>query len=417
MALGKLLTRPRPQRDGDLARAAGAGFQVIIDGHPVNWPMSLYRGGMSLPGAWRAALMISDTLGSIPWDAYVEDDDAMPVEKITPRPLLLEQPAPPDNAMTTFSSLALDLIWHGNAVGIWADRDRDRIPTAVLPIPAEQMGARRVGREAISALPVGAIEYQTAGFSFGVDEIMHIKGPCPPSEVRGFGVLEAHLTGRSGVSASTLDLARELQRQAQSVSEHGVPTGVLQSKNPEASAESLQEAKAEWLRSQASRTIAALNASVEFEPIAWNPTELQLIEARKMSLLEQALVFGVQPSFLGVETSNRTYRNDNAEDVKFARWGLRGHIGRFEATLSAAMPRGVCVRANLDAVTMADMLTRFQAFEIGARARVLLPNEARAMDGRRPIPGGDEFPELTLATPMNESEEDDNDDDSGQEDG
>lgn len=390
MGLGKLLTRNRVP--GEHVRQAGELFQMIIDGSPQNYPTTLFRGGMSLPGAWRASLKISDAIGSVPWDLWREID-GKPVERL-PRPILLEQPAPPDERMTTFSSWGLDLQWHGNAIGVWAARDDDGEPTAVLPVPAEQVGVRRIGWEAMSGLPTGAIKYQIAGMEFDPWEILHIKGPCRPSDVRGFGVLEAHLSGLTGKYAGTLDLAKELQQQAQSIGQHGVPTGYLKSDNPDLTQPEADAAKAKWLEGQAGgRTIAMLNATTSFQPLAWNPTELQLLEARKMSLLEQALVFGVQPSDLGVETSNRTYRNDNAEDVKFTKWGLRGHIGRFQAALSAAYPRGLAVVADLDDYTLPDPLTRAQAAQIRIQSKQTTQNEERALEGRPAVEGGDEFAE------------------------
>ncbi len=385
MGLGRLL-KPRTQ-----TRSAGAGFQVIIDGQPINYPMSLYRGGLALPGAWRASLMISDALGSVPWDAWTQDDDDRWV-KVKPRPILLEQPNPAEERMNTFSSWGLDVVWNGNGIGLWADRDPDGTPTAVLPIPAEYVGVRRVGWEAMSMLPVGSLEYQIAGKSYAPWEVFHIKGPSRPSDVRGIGVLEAHLTGMNGQYGGTLDLARELQRQAQSISQHGVPSGTLKSDNPDLTEPEATDLKLKWLEAQRDRTVAVLNATTTFEPLAWNPDELQLVEARKMSLLETALVFGVQPSALGVETSNRTYRNDNAEDVKFTKWGLRGHIARFEAALSRALPPGMCAKPDLDEYTRPDPLARAQTAEIRIRSRTLTPNEDRAAEGLPPLEGGDDFP-------------------------
>lgn len=390
MGFGKLLTRAqRPAAEH--VRQAGDVFQMIIDGTPQTFPTTLFRGGLSLPGAWRATLKISDAIGSVPWHLWREDGDGKPVEKL-PRPLLLEQPAPPDERMTTFSSWGMDLVWHGNAIGVWAARDANGIPTAVLPIPADQVGVRRIGWEAMSALPVGAIEYQIAGQKFAPWEILHIKGPCRPSDVRGFGVLEAHLSGLTGENAGTLDLAKALQIQAQSVSQHGVPTGYLKSDNPDLLQTEADDLKAKWLAAQANaRTIAVLNATTSFTPLAWKPDEMQLLEARKMSLLEQALVFGVQPSDLGVETSNRTYRNDNAEDVKFVKWGLRGHISRFQSALSAAFPAGQCVIADLDDYTLPDPLERAQAAQIRLQSKQTTQNEERSLEGRPPVEGGDEF--------------------------
>jgi HK97 family phage portal protein len=415
MALGRLLTR-RGRRDQH-ERAAGAGFQVVIDGQPVNHPMSLYRGGMGIPGAWRSSLIIADLLGSVPWDAWREVD-GLPAEKVMPRPMLLEQPSVEDERMTTFSSWGLDLVWHGNAVGIWAARDGDGVPQAVVPVPAEYVGVRRVGWEYQARLPIGPIKYQIGGREFDPWEILHIKGPCPPGEVRGFGVLEAHLTGLSSpADAGTLDLARELQRQAQSISQHGVPSGYLKTENPDTTPEQLKENKRVWLESQRDRTIAALNAAVEFEAIAWNPTDMQLLEARKMSLLEQALVFGLPPSFLGVETSNRTYRNDNAEDVKLVKWTMRGHLGRFEAALSRALPPGEKAMANVDDVVRADMLTRYQAHALALGKKPWrTTNEVRRAEGEPPLPGGDELPEPTEPTEPEEPTDDRQEDDREQDD-
>lgn len=395
MGFGKLLTRPGKLADlaeaAEHNRAAGAAFQVIIDGHPINDPGSIYSGGMSLPGAWRAVLMISDALGSVPWDLWREDRGER-VEKVTPRPVLLEQPHPENDRMTTFSSWAMDLVWHGNAFGLIADRDSDGAVTAVLPIPAAQVGVRRIGWEAKSVLPTGPVEYQVGSRIFAPWEVVHIKGPCEPSEVRGFGVLEAHLSGVTGSGGGALDLARELQRQAQAIGQNGVPTGTLKSDNPDLTATEAELLKAKWLAAQRDRTIAVLNATTSFEALAWNPDELQLVEARKLSLLEQALIFGVQPSALAVEMSNRTYRNDNAEDVKFTKWGLRGHIARFEQTLSGCFPPGLVVKAELDDYTRPDPKTRAETDQIRILSRTLLPNEARAAEGRTPLPGGDEFP-------------------------
>jgi HK97 family phage portal protein len=390
MGVGKLLTRNvRPASDTQV-RQAGEMFQMIIDGTPQNFPTTLFRGGLSLPGAWRATLKISDAIGSVPWHLWREDENGKPIEKL-PRPLLLQQPAPPDERMTTFSSWGMDLVWHGNAIGVWAAWENG-IPTAVLPIPAEQVGVRRIGWEAMSGLPTGAIKYQIAGMEFDPWQIMHVKGPCRPSDVRGFGVLEAHLSGLTGKYAGTLDLAKDLQQQAQSVSQHGVPTGYLKSDNPDLNQTEADDLKAKWLAGQAdARTVAVLNATTSFEPLAWNPDEMQLVEARKMSLLEQALVFGMQPSDLGVETSNRTYRNDNAEDVKFVKWGLRGHISRFQAALSAVFPPGQCVIADLDDYTLPDPLERAQAAQVRLQSKQTTQNEERALEGRAPVDGGDEF--------------------------
>ncbi|PRX48676.1 HK97 family phage portal protein [Prauserella shujinwangii] len=375
MGLGRLLTRQASTPAQ--TRSAGANFQVVIDGNPINYPSSIYRGAMTIPGAWRAALLISDLLGGVPWDAY-RSRGGNPIEQLDPTPLLLEQPAPPDTRMTTMSSLALDLVWHGNAVGVIAARNRDGWPTALVPVPAEQVGVRRVPDNAVAPLPPGTVEYQVGGLSFAPWEVLHIKGPCAPGALRGFGVLEAHLDG-------TLNLAMEQAKQAASISRHGVPTGVLKVSNPDATEGDLREAKEGWLRSQRDRTVAALNSTTEFEPLSWNPEELQLVEARKFSLHELALIFGLPLSFLGADQASRTYSNIEQEAINLLKFTLGGHLARFEQTFSQHMPRGTTAKANLDAILRADTLSRYRAHQIGLTAGFLTRDEVRELEDRPPL--------------------------------
>jgi phage portal protein BeeE len=399
MGLGKSFRRT--ESDDQLSRAAGSGFEMIIDGNPINVPLQVYGGGLGLPAAWRASMKISEAIGSVNWDLW----RVIRNRRIRlPRPLLLQQPAPPESLMTTFTSWALDLIWHGNAVGLIASRDEDGVPDGILPIPANQVGVRRVGYEGRTGLPLGAIRYQIGGTEYPRSEIFHIKGPCQPSDVRGWGVLEAHLRGWNGAGAGALDLALELNRQAAAAgSGDGVPSGLLKSENPDLKEDEARDMRRQWYRNQRSRQIQVLNATTSFEALAWNPTELQLIEARKMSLLETALIFGLQPSDLGAETSNRTYRNDNAEDVKFVKWGLRGYLGRFTAALSGLwMDPNLWVLPDLDDFTRPDLLTQAQIGQIQVTSKTRTPNELRAADGLPPLDGGDEFPAAAPAVPQND---------------
>lgn len=418
MGLGRTFRRdepvqPDPERHD---RFAGSGFQMIIDGNPINNPLQAYGGGLGLPAAWRASMKISDAIGSINWDLW----RVIRNRRVRlPRPALLQQPAPPEMLMTTFSSWALDLIWHGNAVGLIASRDEDGVPDAVLPIPANQVGIRRVGAEGrnnSTGLPVGAIRYQIGGQEFGRDAMFHVKGPCQPSDVRGWGVLEAHLRGWDGYGGGSLDLALELNRQAAAAGGgDGVPSGLLKSDNPDLDETEAADMRRQWYRNQRSRQIQVLNATTSFTPLAWNPDELQLIEARKMSLLETALIFGLQPSDLGAETSNRTYRNDNAEDVKFTKWGLRGYLGRFTAELSRLwMDPNLWVLPDTDDFTRPDALTQAQIGQLQVTSRTRLPNELRAVDGLPPVDGGDEFPAAAPAVPQNEPGGSDNGDEQEQ---
>ncbi|QFU87872.1 Phage portal protein (plasmid) [Amycolatopsis sp. YIM 10] len=389
MGLGKLFraTPPAPQQSRMIVSdGLRIGPSAVLGAGERPWGSSAYVQALGIPGFDRGVMLIADLLGNLPWDAYTETDEDF-AEKIRPRPLLLEQPNPEETRINTVSNWTADLVQNGNAVGVIVEWDRQGTPTAVVPVPSSWVGVRRVNGETYSELPKGAIEYQIGGLpGFSADEVIHVKGPCEPGRLRGVGVLEKHFNG-----SGTLDLAAELGRQARSISQNGVPTAVLRSTNPDATEGDLIAVKQSWLRNMRDRTVAVLNATTEFTPLAWKPEEMQLVEARKFSLLEIANILGLPPRFLGASTGDSmTYSTSESESIDLLKFSLSGHLGRFEQTLTLQFPTSTWVQADLDAVLRADTLTRYQAYEIGIRSGFLLRSEVRQIENRRPVPGIDD---------------------------
>lgn len=377
MGLGRLLqTRSTVITASDTVSGQLSTF-TIIDNLAPDWPTASYRGGMGVPGAWRSAVLLSDLLGQVPWDAYRKPIGGIETE-IEPRPPLLDQPHPPYTRMTTFSSWALDLIWHGNAIGVVAARSPLGWPTAVIPVPAQNVAVRRVTPFVTSPLPVGELEYSIGSLRLGSQDVIHIMGPCAPGDVRGLGVLETQL--------NALTLAQDQDRQAGGISRAGVPTGILKSTDPDIERDEALQLKSDWVASQTTRSVAFLNSTTDFTPLSWNPEELQLIEARTFTLTTLELIFGLPPGWLGGMNSSRQYSNIGQDSVNLLKYSLGGHLARFEQTLSLAFPRGTCVRADLDALLRTDMLTRFQALSIAtAGAGWVTADEAREYDQRAPL--------------------------------
>lgn len=378
MGLGRLFNRDVQYQVTDTDTGQSQTF-TIVDNLVPDWSAGEYSGGMGVPGAWRAALLLSDLLGAVPWHAYRDRGDQVAV-RIDPTPAFLEQPSPPDTRMTTFSSMALDLIWHGNAVSVIASRDRRGWPTSYLPVRAEDVQVKRVGSYDGAPLPAGSIGYHIGGRWYSSDDVIHVKGPCRPGALRGMGVLENHLN-------KTLSLADEQARHARSLQTSGVPTGVItvdDTLEDPLDQDEADEVKASWLRSQRDRSVAVLNGRTKFQALAWNPTETQLLDARRFSLHEIALLFGLDPSWLGVAGDSMTYQNTETKSIELVKFSLGGHLARFEQTFTLHMPRGTEARANLDGLLRSDTLTRYQAHAL-ALGRWLTDDEIRALEHRPPL--------------------------------
>lgn len=397
MGFGKTITRaveaPQHNRERPGVITSFGGFDIeagllhATGGAP--WEISgnsyidVYRGVLSIPGVWRAANLLADLLGSVPWDAYTTHGKDTP-EILSPCPALLDQPSPPDTRMTTFSSLALDLVLEGNAIAIIAARDGQGYPTAITPVPAAWCGVYRELQDDGTFRTT----YNIQGKDYDYSDVIHIKGITVPGQVRGMGLIEAHFF-------HTLRLAHNLNQQAGDVDLNAVPTGVFQSGNPDLTSDDAEATKAGWQRSMRTKTIAVIGPNDKFTPLSWNPEQAQLIEARQFSLLELALLFGLPPSFLGAATGGSTlnYTTAETENTQLLRFSMNGHLVRMEQALSLAFPRGTTVQADLDSFLRSDMLTRYQAYALGIQADWLQRSEVREKEKLKPIPGIDNDPE------------------------
>jgi HK97 family phage portal protein len=391
MGLGKFFTRQAPA-DQHNRSIVGVGMRigpssVLGDTSGTGWwPGNFeYRGALGIPGVERAVSIISDLIGGMPWDAYTQHGRDY-AEKISPRPTILEEPNPEETGMETFAAWVMDYLFDGNAIGIIAERNRSGVPTAIMPVPVSRVGIRRVPPDEYSPLPVGTIEYSIGSKRYSANEIFHVKGKCPPGCLRGWGVLEMHLNG-----CGELDLAAELARQARSISQNGVPTGKIKVTNPDATENDMIAVRDKWMENMRTRSPAVLNATTDFEPLSWNPEEMQLVDARKMSLLEVANIFGLPPRFLGAPSGeSMTYSNSETEAIDLMKFSIGGHVKRFEQRLSRLFVRGTWVLGNLDAILRADTLARYQAHQIGVNGGWLLKSEVRDIEKLPPVQGIDE---------------------------
>ncbi|HEY5880099.1 MAG TPA: phage portal protein [Nakamurella sp.] len=369
---------------------------VIVTGPGGSYPSwsssGPYRGALQIAAAWRASMLLADLLGRLPWDEYVTrpgaDPDAPP-EKL-PTPTILDRPSPPDTRVVTFSSWGLDALFHGNAVGVYADRDRSGYPTAITPVEADRCWIKRVERADGLPYPVGSPAYwigdepnpsrapNIPGRWYSPDDVFHVKGPCRPGALRGMGVLEAGLA-----DSGALGLASMQNQQAANVSSAGVPTMHIRSFDPDFDGGQATELKAKAIETQRVRSPMVTNALVEVKPLSWNPTETQLLDARRLSLVDIANLFGMDAEWVNAGQVSGTYQNVESKGIDFLRHSAGGWLARFEQALSLLRPRGHWVEANRNAELQADTLQRYQVYEIAIRNGVLTRDECRALE-RRP---------------------------------
>lgn len=360
-----------------------ASFTIVTDGGPgmyPGWGYGAYRGLLGIPAADRAMTLIAGLLGQVTWQGYRRVSGRRPV-KLDPNPMVLDQPAGTmEIPLRTYYGWAMDRMAHGNGIGLVASRGMDGWPTSFLPVGAESVGVKRVAQNdpEVSGFRVGEIAYRVNGRWYRAEDVIHFKGPSEPGALRGMGILENHF--------ATLDRARKLDTQAGAVDSSGVPTGLLKSLNPDLTKTEADELKAAWKNAQVTRTVAVLNPSTEYESIAWNPTELQLLEARRYTLTEWADIFGIDASFLGGDSASNTYANIVEKGADLLKFGRPGElVEEFSQTLTMALPRGQVVKPDLEFLLRADKKTRYEVYAGAITAGWMTPTEARAAEDMEPL--------------------------------
>lgn len=401
MGLGKLLTRNVVYDSTNTVTGVQEQFTLVTDGGPgmyAGWGDGPYRGGMGIPAAWRLALLISNQLGRIPWQAYRSVADR-PAVRLPDQPLLTMPMGTQDTGLSVYRSWALDRLWHGNAIGVIAARSPLGYPTAAVPVSAESVQVERFGisgpwSTGTTWIPPGfergEIGYLINGTWYHARDIIHFKGPCKPGDLRGMGVLEAHF--------DLMQRSRALDRSASNVDSSAVPTGLLKSLNPDLSQAEADDLKSGWQDSQRARTVAVLNPLTEFVPIAWNPTETQLLEARQYGTAEWSNVFGVPMSYAGAENSSRVYSNIEDQGFELLKFGTVGDvIAEFEAVLTNLMPRGQYVKGNVDHLLRNDTKGRYEAHAIAIASKFLTQDEVRELEERPALTAEQKTELLALA--------------------
>jgi hypothetical protein len=120
--------------------------------------------------------------------------------------------------------------------------------------------------------------------------------------------------------------------------------------------------------------------------------QMQLMEARNFSVLEVCRLTGMNPYWLGVNVTSRTYANISEERRDFVDTVARPYLASIEQRLSKpdVTPNTQRVLWNLDAYLRADTKTRYECHAIGLAAGFLTVNEIRTeLENLPPLPGGD----------------------------
>lgn len=141
------------------------------------------------------------------------------------------------------------------------------------------------------------------------------------------------------------------------------------------------------------RNILVTPQGYKLEPIGIDPAKQQVLELRKFLISEVSRIFNIAPAILH-DLSTGTYSNVEQQDLAFTKHTIRPLTELIEQELNLKLfsaRNSNFVEFNLDGLMRGDFKARADAMHASIHAALITPNEARALENREPLEGGDEL--------------------------
>ena len=329
-----------------------------------------------IPSVGRALQLYAGLVKQMPMDAYRGPSRTVPTPRLAQRP-------DPTRAASWFVQVSIeDYLLSGNAISLVTSRGADGWPLSVAWLPAtwvyivwDSYGADQ-----------NDVTYSYLGTELPSADVIHVRrGADRFYPVRGVGVVEEYL--------ATLDrVAMEEEYERGALSDGAVPSVAVITPQSTITQDVADEAKVRWQDkfSGPVREPVFLPNGTQVVPLAWSPSDTQLAEARRMSLIDVANMFNLDGYWLGAPVAGMTYRTAGPQYQQVLRTSLEPVLADFEDVWSDAwFPRGNQVRFRRSQLLREDLATSTLAATQAFGAGIMTLPEARVEIGLPPDAAGE----------------------------
>lgn len=356
------------------------GVSSTVSGVNVGGLSALYT-----PAVLQAVRLISETIGSLPVKLYRETGEKKEVAKGHSAFKIVHNRANEwTGAGTLRTLLTADALIYGNGFARVVRYDDGRPFELIRLLP----GTVSVIEDTLAAVPpIYRVSENSGSRDYSHTEILHIPSFLSRSPVS---------FGREAIGLTAI-----LEKHGAAFFSSGAkPSGVISNEKPqggEAGATTIANIRKsfrEWLRGGTSDPLI-LDSGWKYESPALTSTDSQFIENRLEQINEIARVFGVPPHLL-YQLDRATWSNAETMGATFLQLCLRPWLDRWQEAFAIALlteeeQADFWFEFVVDDLMRADAASRTANITALITARVLTPNEARAILNYAPLPGGDEL--------------------------
>lgn len=366
------LFRSKPK--GDQTRA----YWSLPGGYGMSTGATGYLGSMSIEEACRNAAsyacinVLVDAISRTPLDVVRY---GRPVDD--PVPALIARPSGLVSAGVWRAMLGFGLVTDGNAFGLVVAQ-QGSYPTQIEWLDASSVVERKV----VNGFAQVRVENQVHRL-WPYGDVFHIPGRL----VRTPGPF-----GDSPVVAGSVPIATSLAAEQFAyrffIDDNHPSKAFLVDGAP--TEEQLVQMKETYRRvmSGGSREPLFMSNTIDMRELQASLESTQFIDLMRWEVEQVCRDFLVPPAMVYGATSGQsvTYANVTQADLAYLKYSVDGLLVRVEEHLTLALPRPQFVKANRNAILRADVMTRYQSYELALANKFMTVNEVRELEDQPKFP-------------------------------
>lgn len=367
---------------GNLFEKRAISFQTIfgsgdfIDTQSLSGTIVNTDTAMQVNAVFSAVSLISDTLATLPIDAYIRRNGAR--FPLRPRPSWVTKPNVDTTKEAFYGSMIVSLLLEGNAFVRIFRNQRSEIVNLLVLNPTDVT---------IKDMGPGRVMFQVRGEDKLVpaDQMIFIPDVVKPGFLRGISRVES--------LKENFGLAQALENYASKFFGSGTQTsgvlevpGNLTGEQAKMMQEAFDSRHRGW--SKAHKT-AIITGGAQYKPTNVPNDQAQFLDSRRMAVEDVARAFNVPPHLLGLPGTN-TYASVEQNNIAFVTHTLRPIAQKIEGAFTTLLSletglEAAFVKISLDGLLRADVNARTQAYSTMLQAGVYSINDVRTFEDLRPV--------------------------------
>lgn len=336
---------------------------------------------MGVPAIWASVNVIPGAIAQLPLHVFRRGDAGRERVETPIASILGTAPNPETTSFQWRKSLMQQVLTHGRGVA-FIERDRGNRVRGIWGLDPTHLTVKRENGRKLYIYRDGHREPVV----YSASDVIDIPFALRPDGLRHYSPIMQN--------ADVVGLAIALTKYgARYFSGGGVPpfavTGNFQSGAAmDRARDDLERAMRQAVKEK--RQALTLPEGLTISSIGADAERSQMVEAQRFVVEQIARIYGLSPIFLQ-DLTHGTFSNTEQQDLHFVKHTLSQWIEQIEQELNLKLfgSSSFYAEFNLDGVLRGDFKTRMEGYASAIQHGVLLPNEARAMENREAVEGGD----------------------------